>query len=116
MKLRTDIKNEKRNNLLMVLFSVVFLFVAFKVTGQNTVILSQENYNISAKKMVTSKFPESPLIFESPKNHNDTIFMSIMADSITKDVYIVKLYAFFPKNINGNEKNITRMKIMLNMK
>lgn len=108
MKLKADIKNEKRNNLLMILFAIAFLVIAFKVTGQTLDVSRQESYDNYLNKQVTSIFPTNPLLFASPINKKDTIFLSIVADSVTVNAYKIKIYAFFPRNVDVRKtKSIT---------
>lgn len=108
MKLRSDIKNEKRNNLLMILFAVAFLVIAFKVTGQTLDVSRQSSYDNYLNKQVTSIFPTDPLLFASPVNKKDTIFLSIVADSVSVNAYKIKLYVFFPRNVDIKKtKSIT---------
>lgn len=97
MKLRTDIKNEKRNNLLMILFSILFFAVATIASGQTEVLSRKTYFNSDLNKETTYLFPSGGLSFISEKNNMDSIYLSIMADSVGDGSYLVKLYAFLPK-------------------
>lgn len=99
MKLRNDIKNEKRNNLLMILFAVAFLVIAFKVTGQTLDVSRHPGYDYNVKKQTTSISPTNPLIFGAPVNENDTIFLSIKADSLGSNIYSICLFVNYPKEV-----------------
>jgi hypothetical protein len=108
MKLRTDIPKERRNNLLMALFVLLFFVTAVKCTSQTVEVKRQAGYDSYLEQQTTTIFPKTSLSFDSPINKKDTIFLSIMVDSIRPSGYTVNLYAYFPRNTNFNEtKNVT---------
>ncbi len=105
MKLRKDIPNERRNNLLMVLGVLLFLITAAKCTGQTVEVKRQAGYDSYLEQPTTTIFPKTSLSFDSPLNKKDTIFFSVMVDSIKPNGYTVNLYAYFPRNLNYQQTN-----------
>lgn len=94
-------KEEKRNKIIMIVFCVVFFWIAYisTVRGQTMDLSRQKSYSNELNKPITTIFPKEPIMFHSPKNMIDTLFLSIQADSIG-EVYGLALYSYFPKNIN----------------
>lgn len=104
--LRKDIPNEGRNNILMFLFGIAFLMIADKCTGQ-TLELSRRPNTDFYNRPTTVIFPSEGLELDSP-DKKDKIYLSIYADSLRVNEYVVKLYAFFPKNVHiDKSKSIT---------
>lgn len=83
MKLRKDIPNEGRNNILMFLFSIAFLMIAAKCTGQ---IKRGVTENGNVYKCVVS-----PIIFAD--NLKQEILLNISADSLPNGKYKIYLAA-----------------------
>lgn len=97
MKLRTDIPNEVRNNRIAILISILILLAIFTLTGQTEVLSRKTYFNSELNKETTYLFPSGGLSFISEKNNADSVYLSIMADSVGDGSYLVKLYAFLPK-------------------
>lgn len=96
MKYRRDIPNEQRNNLLMFIFSIMFLLIAFTCTSQ----VRKTNFNHELNKETTLIFPNEGLMI-------DSIYLGALVDSIETNNYNVRLYAFLPENtILSDYKNI----------
>ncbi len=95
MKLRTDLPNEGRNNLLMIIGVIAFFFIAFKVTGQ-TELARRANFDYEINKPTTLIFPSEGLEFVT-ESKLDTVYLSVIADSISVRQYGIKLYTFLPK-------------------
>lgn len=108
MKLRTDIKNEKRNNILVILFIILF-FTGAKLFSQTTDLARKTYLNPESNKETTYLFPNEGLSFVSQENNADSIYISIMADSVSEHQYMVNFYAFFPETIDI--KTVTRIVI-----
>jgi len=98
--LRKDIPNEGRNNILMFLFGIAFLMLAAKCTGQTVELTRADNYDDYLHRPTKRIYPKDALTFRSPINEKDTIYLSILADSVQVNAYSIKLYAFFPNTID----------------
>lgn len=82
--MRTDIKNERRNNLLMVLFGIAFFIIASCATGQNI----KRGVN---KAGIVYKYNARPVFFSTNKQ-KDALVFNIGADSIGYKNYNVYVY------------------------
>lgn len=90
-----EIVKSKKINLVVLLFSVLFLLFCGCAFGQEMSIERSVSYNPYYKKNIVTKYPSYNLEFTKGK---DTTFMSIFADSLSADRFGVRIYVFFPKN------------------
>jgi hypothetical protein len=84
-------KNEKLIKRLIFLFGILFFVIAAKLTAQVHAI-----HRYTDAPNITTKIPAKSLRLI---NGNDTIFLGIMADSISPTLYEAKLFAHIPKNL-----------------
>ncbi len=98
--LRKDIPNERRNNVIAVIICLFLIVLATKCTSQTIELSRSANYNTDLNRETTRIYPKDALVFRSPMDEKDTIYLSILADSIQPNAYSIKLYAFFPKSVN----------------
>lgn len=99
-------KHERLNKFLLGLCIIMFFAIAAKCTAQidvhrNTV------FNELLKHDITTISPAEGLKFGSPTGRQDTIFLSVLADSLTIKSYCIRLYAFFPKGIDIDGYGVT---------
>lgn len=100
-------KEEKRNRILMLVFCIVFFWIAYISTAKGQVELSrQKSYDNKLDKPITIVYPTDPIILGSPVNSSDTMYLSIRADSIGNGAYGITLYSYIPKNITAHKYNI----------
>jgi hypothetical protein len=86
----------KKINLIVLVLSVGFLFLASCTFGQAKMELLRDNTLFDSKgKEIVTLFPSYTMFFQSGKI--DTIFVGIKADSINKRVVSPNLYTFLPK-------------------
>jgi len=83
---------EKAKKRLFLLFSILFLLIAHKCAGQ----ISRVNRMLDSLNVWTI-YPNVPMKF-NPGNDGDTIYVSIVADSIESYSYEYKLLVAFPVN------------------
>ncbi len=57
-------------------------------------------------EMVVRKFNKMPMKFPSPLNKLDTLYIGVMADSISTTQMTLRIYGYFPYNIRINDMNI----------
>lgn len=97
-KLMLDERKEKKNKKLMLLFCIVFFVLAFVSQGQTMKIVRTHNVNKSENKAYVCKVPNS-YIKLVPLNAKDTLFLSIIADSIRQNVYSIMLFCTYTKGL-----------------
>ena len=95
--LKQDPKTESSLQKKIILFVILFFAIAFYCNGQ---IHSYHRYNDSP---IVTKVPDIALGFHKGK---DTIYISIMADSINPLLYETSLYAYLPKSMKVNDITI----------
>jgi hypothetical protein len=59
-----------------------------------------------SNKMVVRKYQKEYMKFVSPLNKKDTIYIGVMADSISVSSMDLSLYGYFPDNIKLNMMNV----------
>ena len=76
-------------------------FIAF-ILGllMTTTLFSQKIRKYDSKDSVVRKYFQADLRFTSPLNKSDSIFIGVMADSISAKMVDLELFGYFPKNIN----------------
>ncbi len=108
MEYRKDIPKEGRNIIIVAILAIAFLLIANAITGQTLEVLRTDNYNEYLQCKTKRIYPKEALTFKASDEVKDSIFLSIMADSIKVNVYSIKLYAFFPKQVDiRGSKSIT---------
>lgn len=83
--------NEKRNRRLTAILFIIFFILVWECTGQVKRIKRYKNY-----PEITTILPVKAMKFNT--GNNDTIYVSISADSVEADYYDIKLFVFFPKS------------------
>ena len=84
---------------------VASLFLAVNVYAQEP--LQRLVFMDSAKnQLVIRKFNRIPMKFASPLNRLDTLYIGVMADSISATTMNLKVYGYFPTNIRINDMTI----------
>lgn len=84
---------------------VASLFLAVNVYAQEP--LQRLVFMDSVKnELVIRKFNRIPMKFASPLNRLDTLYIGVMADSISATTMNLKVYGYFPTNIRINDMNI----------
>jgi len=85
----------RRTNILVLLLSVGFLFLASCAFGQ------VERINENG---VTKRFTSNSLCFKSPLISKDTIFLNLMSDSVDSKTITFNVYVYYPEKIKvGND-------------
>jgi len=98
-----EIVKSRKINLLVVLFSFLFLFIGGCAFAQNKMELLRDNTLFDGKgKEIVTFFPNYTMFFQC--NKVDTVFVGIKADSINKRVVSPNLYTFLPKSKLINHK------------
>lgn len=85
--------SEKNKQRLIAILFLLFFFVLYQCSGQQRIHRYPNNPNI------TTLTPEEPMKFDG--GDNDTIFLSILADSLGWKEYKYSLYCYFPRAINN---------------
>jgi hypothetical protein len=65
-----------------------------------TTLLSQKIDRWVIQDTIIRKYFQADLRFTSPLNKSDSIFIGVMADSISAKMVDLELFGYFPKNIN----------------
>lgn len=94
----------RKTNIIVLLFSVGFLFLASCAFGQQKMSLLRDTSLNYGKNKVTTLFPSYTIFFESKYSPSDTMFVGIKADSINPRVVSPNLYTFVPKTYLINHK------------
>lgn len=76
-------------------------FIAF-ILGllMTTTLFSQKIDRWVIQDTIIRKYFQADLRFTSPLNKSDSIFIGVMADSISAKMVDLELFGYFPKNIN----------------
>lgn len=84
---------------------VASLFLAVNVYAQEP--LQRMVFMDSIKnELVVRKFNKMPMKFTSPLNRLDTLYIGVMADSISETKLQLSIYGYFPNNVRINNMNI----------
>ena len=65
-----------------------------------TTLFSQKIDRWVIQDTIIRKYFQADLRFTSPLNKSDSIFIGVMADSISAKMVDLELFGYFPKNIN----------------
>lgn len=102
-----EVVHDKRTKLvgrIVFLIAIAFFMGMCQFAGaQEMSIMRQLSYNKFYKKELVSKFPSYGLEIADGK---DTIYLSILSDSISPKSYGIRLYAYFPENTDLNRSKI----------
>ncbi|CAK0764791.1 hypothetical protein CCP3SC1AL1_350020 [Gammaproteobacteria bacterium] len=94
-----EAKNEKRNQRLFALLCIIVLSIMF-AQGQ---VQRLDDYDNG--KLYVCKVPKNPLSFNF-SNTKDTLYLTIIADSIQKDVYSIMLYTYYTEKMAVPDKGL----------
>lgn len=85
---------------------ITTLLITLNLLSQQTVKRLQLFDSIENKEF-TRRYSSTALAFQSPLCcESDTIFLSVLSDSIDVDRYTFHLFAYFPYNINPNNSTL----------
>jgi hypothetical protein len=84
------------------LLSILFLTLVFNAKAQQGVermvfMDSARNFELAIRK-----FSRLPMKFISPLNRRDTLYIGVMADSVSAETTNLAIYGYFPLNIRIN--------------
>lgn len=96
-------KNRKLDVIILLIIVALFLGMCQLANAQEMDIERHITYNKFYKKNVVCKYPSYGL---EVVNGNDTIYFSILADSISPRQYGIRLYAYFPEGTDLNNSAI----------
>lgn len=97
-------KNEKRNKWLVALLAIAFLVMAFVTQGQvERYIRHDGNYNV-----ITTVTPIKPMryVADGADTLTQSIYLSILKDSIDLNNIKYEVYAYYPSHVNLNGAEI----------
>jgi len=92
-----EIVKDKKINLVVVLFSVLFLLFGGCAFAQVDRIVEDG---------ITKRFTSNSLCFQSPLISKDTIFLNLMSDSVDSKTITFSVYVYFPEKIKVGEESI----------
>jgi hypothetical protein len=98
-----EIVKSKKINLVVVLFSILFLLFGGCAFAQ---VEREASYHPIFKKNVTTRYNAYALEFESPLNKKDRILLNIKSDSLSTTEITFDIFVYFPSNINPKGSNI----------
>ncbi len=84
--------------LLLLLFTTILSFSAWSQDSLGRIVFMDSSKN----HMVVRKHSKMPMKFVSPINKKDTIYIGVMADSISNEEMNLSIYGYFPLNIRIN--------------
>jgi len=93
----------RKTNIIVLLLSVGFLFLASCAFGQ---VERMASFDSLKNKEVVTRYFSRPLELKSPLFSKDFISINAKSDSIDDKTITFDVYAYFPKNINPNGNNI----------
>ena len=102
-----EIVKSKKISLLVLLFSILFLFIGGCAFAQDLSIVRYDSYNHDVNKYVKTRVASYGVELSFNQKNNDNFYVGISSDSVNSTLESPLIYVYFPKVINPKGVDMT---------